>query len=116
MNDPRVVEVGREVRRRRKELGLTIEQLAERADLTANYIASIERGERDPSLSTVASIARGLGVPIPALLGKTPELSPYAHEMAAIFDHVPRKLQTALSLILRLAIMVEQKASTQPKN
>lgn len=41
---------------------MTLEELAERAGLTPNYVKEIENGHRDPSLSTVFSIAEGLGV------------------------------------------------------
>ena len=44
---------GQEIRRRRKALGMTIEQLAEKAELTPNYLGTLEVGRRDPSLSTV---------------------------------------------------------------
>lgn len=101
-------EFGREVRRRRKERGLTLEQLAELADLTQNYIGSLERGQRDPSLSTIASLAYGLGVPAGALLGTTPVMSPQAHEMAALFDQLPSEVQAGLLMILHIAAVPAQ--------
>jgi transcriptional regulator with XRE-family HTH domain len=49
---------GREIRRRRHGLGLTLDALGEAVDLTPNYIGSIEMGHRDPSISTIMRLAR----------------------------------------------------------
>jgi transcriptional regulator with XRE-family HTH domain len=57
------MDFGKEVRRRREALGLTLEELAERAGLTPNYVGTVETGKRDPSLSTVLALAKGLRVP-----------------------------------------------------
>lgn len=59
---PPIHQFGKTVRSRREALKMTLEELAERAGLTPNYINEIENGHRDPSLSTVFSIAEGLGV------------------------------------------------------
>ncbi len=42
----------RNMRERRRALGLSQEQFAEKADMSANYISKIEVGLRIPSLST----------------------------------------------------------------
>jgi transcriptional regulator with XRE-family HTH domain len=82
-------------------LDLSLEQLAERAELTSNYIGTIENGHRDPSLSTIKSIAHGLGIPAAALFGPLPELSPKGLEMARLFDEAPKDVQEAVLMILR---------------
>jgi transcriptional regulator with XRE-family HTH domain len=46
--------------RRRKELGLTQSQLAQRIGVQPNYIVYLEKGERKPSDRTVMKIARAL--------------------------------------------------------
>ena len=43
---------GESVRALRQELGLTIEQLAERADLSNNHVSEIERAKTNPRLDT----------------------------------------------------------------
>ena len=50
------------LRRARETAGLTQERLAELVDLHMTDVGRIERGERDPSVKTVAKLARGLGV------------------------------------------------------
>lgn len=51
------IEMGRRVRRKRRELGLTQEQLAEQVGLSTSFIGFIERGEKAPSLDTMAKLA-----------------------------------------------------------
>lgn len=48
------------IRRRRHELSLNQEALAERAGFHVNYIGGIERAERNPSLTSMVSFAKGL--------------------------------------------------------
>lgn len=55
---------GRNIQRIRKELGLSQEALALKANLHRTAIGKIESGERDPSLSTSISISNALGVPL----------------------------------------------------
>src|SRR5688572_7589674 len=95
------VEFGREVRRRRQALGWSLEQLAERAELTANYVGNVENGLHDASLSTIEKLAAALAAPPGALLGPPPVLSQKAREMGALFDQASPEVQDAIILILR---------------
>jgi transcriptional regulator with XRE-family HTH domain len=95
------MDFGREVRRRREALGLTLEQLAESSELTPNYIGTIENGKRDPSLSTVLALARGLRVPPAELFGGVEDLTPAATEAGRLFDAAPPEVQEAVLQILR---------------
>ena len=54
--------LGRAVRKRRLDLRLSQEKLAERADLHWTYIGGIERGERNVSLLNIVRIAKALQV------------------------------------------------------
>lgn len=50
------------IRRIRKDRGITQEALAHEAGLNRAYIGYIERGERKPSVETLEKIARALKV------------------------------------------------------
>jgi DNA-binding XRE family transcriptional regulator len=50
------------LRKRREELGLTQQQLADIAELTVTAVAMIERGERAPNLDTAARLCWALDV------------------------------------------------------
>ncbi len=92
---------GKEVRRRRNAARLTLEELAERCELTANYVGSIERGERDPSLSTVMALAAGLKVPAAELIGGLKELGPAGLEAGRLLESSPPDVQEAILRLLR---------------
>jgi transcriptional regulator with XRE-family HTH domain len=94
---------GLEVRRLRQAQDLTLEQLAERAGVSQNYIGTIENGHRDPSLSTIEALAIGLGVATGELFGPVAALSELGLDMAKLFDQLPRELQAAILQILRSA-------------
>ena len=54
--------VGNNFARLRTAAGLTQEQVAERAGLSQQYVSGIERGTRNPTVETLAQIAKALGV------------------------------------------------------
>ena len=57
----RLAEVfGSNVRRVRRERGMTLEALAHDADLAYSYVGEMERGRRNPSLDVVERIALAL--------------------------------------------------------
>ena len=51
---------------------LTLEMLAERADLHANYVGAVERGERNLSLYNIWRLAQGLGLAADELMQELP--------------------------------------------
>jgi transcriptional regulator with XRE-family HTH domain len=53
---------GRRLRALRKREGLTQERLARRSNMQATVIGRLERGQHEPRLASVLSVARGLGV------------------------------------------------------
>jgi len=54
--------VGQNIRRRRLQMGLSQEALAEECDLHRTYIGSVERGERNITLLTLERIAVALKI------------------------------------------------------
>jgi len=51
---------------------LTLEMLAERADLHPNYVGAVERGERNLSLYNIWRLAHGLGLTAADLMQALP--------------------------------------------
>lgn len=81
--------LGKRIRDERLLLRLTIEQLAERVDKSANYIGQIERSDGKPSLETVVDIANALGTTVDALLKDSltaQRQDPAAQEIITLLD------------------------------
>lgn len=66
---PRHRALGNAVRERRHAIGLSIEELGEKAGLSANYVGDAERGERNISVRVLWQLADGLGIAASSLLG-----------------------------------------------
>jgi transcriptional regulator with XRE-family HTH domain len=62
--------LAKNMRKLRKETGLSQEDLAEKADLHRTFIGSVERGERNISIDNIEKIARALDVPISVLVSE----------------------------------------------
>ena len=63
--DPRRAELaglGARIQRWRREKQITQAVLAERLDISVAYVSLIERGGRNPPITTVSAIARALGI------------------------------------------------------
>ncbi len=61
-------ELGGALRRRRKELGLTMQQVADHAGLSVGFISQVERGLTAPSLSSLVSLSEALDTHISRFL------------------------------------------------
>ena len=61
---------GDAVRRRREELGLVQEELAERARIHRTYLSDVERGGRNVSLINIERLAAALGVKLSELFAR----------------------------------------------
>ena len=60
------IAIGQEVRAARKDLGITVADLAQATGLSVGMLSKIENGNISPSLTTLQSLARALGRPITA--------------------------------------------------
>lgn len=60
--------LGIRIRELRQLSKTTQEELAHRADISTQHLGTIERGEQNPTLSTVTAIADALGIPLYLLL------------------------------------------------
>lgn len=65
--------VGRNVRRARDAAGLSQEKLAEAADLSQQYLSSLETGRRNPTVLTLYFLAEQLNVRVTDLVAPDPE-------------------------------------------
>jgi XRE family transcriptional regulator, aerobic/anaerobic benzoate catabolism transcriptional regulator len=75
--------IGREVRRNRAKRGMTRRQLAQASETSERYLAQIESGTGNPSVSVLRGIAQALDLPASALL---PETGARTADLGAILD------------------------------
>lgn len=97
--------VGRNIRRFRLANGLTIEELAFRAQLHPNYLGEVERGRVNPTLTNLKKIADGLKKPLAGLLsgarGPAASASAVREKTAVYFSPKREKDLLAFIKVLR---------------
>ena len=63
-----LADVGRRVAERRRQLGFTQEDLAERARVNLKTVQALEQGRTEPSLRTLGTLAEALSTTLPMLV------------------------------------------------
>lgn len=66
---------GAEVKRRRIQLGISQEKLAERANLHRTYVSDVEAGKRNPSLASIQRLTLALGASLGAIFASVEEVA-----------------------------------------
>ena len=61
-------ELGARIQALRRDRGLTLQELAEAAAVSASMLSSVERGRKAPTIVVLARIADGLAVPLDELI------------------------------------------------
>jgi len=59
--------LGHRIRKLRNQAGLTQAQLADRVEVSDEFMSRLERGKKSPSLATASRIAEALGVTLAVL-------------------------------------------------
>jgi len=68
--DPLLMSFGFAIQKRRREMGISQEEAANRAGIHRTYFADVERGARNVGFRNVVAIARGLDITPSDLLKK----------------------------------------------
>lgn len=101
-------ELGKKVRRIRQELGLTQEQLGERASLHYTYIGQVERGTKLPSLKTLKKIASALNTDLDYFLEEGDKYHVSTRHLlekellAVVRDRSPEEIRLIIDIIKRI--------------
>lgn len=80
----------------RRQRGLTLEQLAERAGLTKSYLSKVERGHSTPSIAAALKVARALDVDVARLFSDSPAEETFVVDRADSDPGRYRALATSL--------------------
>jgi transcriptional regulator with XRE-family HTH domain len=113
MADELAKRIGAEVRKARKSMALTQADVAERAELSVEFYARIERGEQTPSVQTLAALVRILGVSADAAMLGAPVKVAEPMPAGAFYKlgspaqrRLYRRIQSASPNVLRLLAAV----------
>ncbi len=68
--------IGERIRARRKEMGLSLRDLAKMTNLSPTFINNLERGIVNPTHASIRRIANALKLPIYQLMGEPPNHTP----------------------------------------
>lgn len=91
---PAVGRFAERLRAVRRDLGMSQQDLAEKATVNIGYIGKLERGEAAPGLDMVARLADALGVPLERLLS---DAGRPAKPPDAVKEQVRRQFEKLLS-------------------
>ena len=70
------MQLGTRLKTRRKELNLSLRELAGQVDLTASFLSQVERDQSSPSIESLRKISDALDVPIFYFLAESVSKSP----------------------------------------
>jgi len=68
MEDLDIVRLGQQIKQLRLQRGLSLEQLADRSEVSRSMLSAIERGEKAPTIVVLHRVANGLGLTMTRLL------------------------------------------------
>jgi transcriptional regulator with XRE-family HTH domain len=80
---------GIRLRNSRRERGLSLQELATRAAVSASFISQIENGKSRPSVATLFALATSLGVPVDDLFAERAAGAPEGGSTAVTGAHAP---------------------------
>ena len=89
--------IGHALKITRSAKKLSLQELADRTELSPSYLSMIESGKREPTLSSVKKLAEALGVPTPLLLFLAAEGS----ELKGLDAETSRRLSAAVMDVMR---------------
>ncbi len=102
-------EIGRNIRKYRKQQGLTQERLAEVSNLSTNYLGAIERGEKTLTLKTLIGIVDALDITADLLLCDSIK-NGYQIKSSMITEKLEKLSPSERNKILKMIdIMLEEK-------
>lgn len=97
-NNPLAAQIGKRIYKKRKEMRLTQEELADRSGLSQSFLACIERGEKGPGFDSIIRISCALETSTDYLLMGilSREESDYIHTLFKLMDETQRKEATEI--------------------
>ena len=103
------IRLGKRIQARRKEIGLTQEELSEKIDCSLTHLSRLESGS-PPGLDTLIRLSYLLGYSLDEMVGLYPSPSPIVHEICDLFlVHTEEEQKHALLLLQYFFFVLDQK-------
>src|SRR5699024_11686117 len=83
--------LGRTLRLRRTDLGLTLGQVSRRSGVSTQFLSEVERGLKDPSSEVIEAVTIALGLEVPDVLVLTSNGMPRGFLRAGGRDQPPSR-------------------------
>jgi transcriptional regulator with XRE-family HTH domain len=100
--------VGRNIRAARRAKGLSQLVLAERSDLSADFIGKVERGTMSPSIESLKAIADALCLPVRDLFAGESEAGPSQEALIKLIGLCQGRDTEDLELLAGIAQLIFQ--------
>lgn len=108
--------VAKQLRLRRLQAGLTIEDLADAAGISVSFLAYLETNKKKPSLATIAKTATALNVPVSELFNEktVPDIAGEKQKtlnriLKLLQNQSPENIETILATVAVLAKKLSEK-------
>ena len=98
---PDLGDVGERLRAARAKIGMTRRQLAAASGTSERYLANIETGRGNPSVSVLTALAAAVDLAVAELLPQGGERDPATAELAAALRRVPVGRRAALQEVMQ---------------
>lgn len=97
--------IGARIRKRREDLGCTREQIAERANISVQFLFDIEKGNKSMTTMTVVKLAEALSVSTDDILrGMVRDDDGYSIEIARLLSPLAPEQRELAEEMLRLFV------------
>ena len=96
--------MGKSVRRLRKARSWSQAELAERAEISLDYVGLLERGQRLPALGMLVQLTELFGVSTDEVLGRHAAQDEWLLEAGGLLGQVPQRVRATVLGMLRGAV------------
>lgn len=93
--------LGASIRRLRKARGWSQAELAEKVDVSLDYVSLLERGRRLPALGVLVQISEIFGVSVDEVLGRDADGDDWIREATGLLGSVPPRVRGIVLAMLR---------------
>lgn len=87
----------------RKARGWSQAELAEKVDVSLDYVSLLERGQRAPALGVLVQLAEIFRVSVDEVLGRDGEVDDWIREATGLLGSVPPRVRSVVLAMLRVA-------------